>query len=982
MPRSSRHSSLSITLALVVLAGCAAPVAPPTSSKKPAATSSKGPVGADATTDSAGGGTEVTVAGGVSSGAVVADGAAGGSAAAVTPAIDSQKFLVGRVFVPLGIVSNNGGSVIGQNTANVIGQNTANIVSNNGGSIVSNNGGSVIGQNTANVIGQNTANVIGQNTANVIGQNTANVIGQNTANVIGQNTANIVSNNGGSVIGQNTANIISNNGGSLGQRPLAYAALRVVDAAGKPKKGKNGQPLVGQADEWGQFLVPKDEIDANCVIEVESPAIKGQLKAFVAKGAQTPEKELEVDMVSTLSATYILDKFVKGDQAVFERLTPEIEMEARQDVKAAIKDKPDEVLATTEASAVVAAVEGLIGKNSSVQDVFKRIEKLLIVVGIQNDGDGMAALDVPLEDVDGLLPTAEGVYTFTAADHRLRRVDAEGKIWNVVQPNTWPYAEERPRFMNAFTTGLAVHDGWLYLADTYSHRVVRIKNGVVEVLAGTGANATSEEGVVAASAPVSFPTGLAVASDGTVFFSEAGSDLVKRITRSGLLEKVIGGGGTIRADFPVHPFQVVLRSPQGLAFDQAGDLLVADRKNSLIRKYSTANNTLVDYVGYNEVGLPIAISVDGNSMFVVGGGNSPLFQVVDDTPVPYELHSDPAPSAQVRQLTSPKTVGWLNGKVVIQQKNRLLVEIDTQANGKVRDIAGRISSGSEAALTKASRMAISRNGEIAIADKNGRRIHLFREGNGLTTIAGNGESGFVRSALDALTIPIDEVVDVEWETDDTLVFAVQGERPNIKRLKVGGRVDTIVGNSLKSASAPLVGKATDISLNDPSELFKLDDGRIGFVDNGKVFALNQDGNIAKYEEWRDVVGPEGIGKHGEQLLMFSGASGAVFAAQNGNLKLLADGTEVRSHTGTENLKAVTLLGSVLYIATPTRIFQKDLDSGVFRQLAGDGGLLLNQGARDTSLQSLKDFAITPDGTLVLLEFDQVKVIPRDQHEMR
>ena len=967
-PRGFRRHRLlvSVSLALVFLAGCLGPTAP-------AVTGKRGSGGSDRRASADGGSGDD----GSTQPQVAAAGAASAQGGAAQ-AIDNQKFLLGRVFVPVGIVSNNGANVIGQNGASVIGQNGASIVSNNGGSVIGQNGANVIGQNGASVIGQNGANVIGQNGASVIGQNGANVIGQNGASVIGQNGAAIVSNNGGSVIGQNGAGIISNNGGSLGQRPLAFAMLKVVDAAGKPKLGKNGQPLEGRADAWGQFLIPREEIDANSVIKVSSPIVNGELAAFLPKGAQTPDQELEVDMVSTLSTTYILETYVAGKQGILERLTPEIEAEARQDVKKAIESKVDGLIETTDTREVVAALERLIGKDSGVQDVFDRIETLLIVVGIQNDGDGLPARSVPLDEVRGVLATADGVYIFTPGDHRLRFVGADGLLRNVVKENGWPYPEVKPGNGAKEFVGMAFHDGWLYLPDSECHRVVRIKNRTVEVLAGNGAEGNSPAGTIATEASISFPNGVVVGPDGLVYFTDTGNKLVRRITAKGALETVVGGGDVSTYTSPVDPRAIRLSGPRGLAFDGVGDLVFAD--DGPVRKLATATGLIVPFIGQGTVSSPRAVAFDRGELYL--GSSSSIHHVKEN----FETENVSPLVAGVavsNWLRANRGMAFFEGKAYVQQSNGILVELDLGPARTIREIAGVEAAGDSETLLDAWRMDINTNGDLVVADRGAKVIYVKRIGAPLTAVAGNGEDGYVETSLKPLEVPVDRLADVRWDGPDAFVFSTIGTRPCVVRVEIGGSYQVIAGNGAKDGGlngAYPPGLAVEVSLDQPSSILRLPDRRLLIMDNGVPYVLGSDGLLETFTNWPEfptIQDPADLSLASEQFVMADLRSGNVIAVKDGDMEVLATSAEIAALIGAGEIRSVVLDGEDrLYVASSSQIVQKDLRTGKMRIFAGLGGVVLNESSRDTSLLKVRDLVISLQGDLFILEYDQVKQIAK------
>jgi DNA-binding CsgD family transcriptional regulator/sugar lactone lactonase YvrE len=136
--------------------------------------------------------------------------------------------------------------------------------------------------------------------------------------------------------------------------------------------------------------------------------------------------------------------------------------------------------------------------------------------------------------------------------------------------------------------GLAVDDqrGYLYIADSGNNRIRRVdKSGVISPAAGAGGfYGDGGDGGPALQAHLSFPFGVAIARDGTLFISDTGNDRLRVVTPSGQIEALAGtgqsgftgdGGPASRAQFS---------APEGIALDTAGHLFVADAINQRVRE--------------------------------------------------------------------------------------------------------------------------------------------------------------------------------------------------------------------------------------------------------------------------------------------------------------------------------------------------------------------------------------------------------------
>lgn len=88
-------------------------------------------------------------------------------------------------------------------------------------------------------------------------------------------------------------------------------------------------------------------------------------------------------------------------------------------------------------------------------------------------------------------------------------------------------------------------DGSIYVADRTMHQIRRISpSGIISTFAGTGVRGFSGDGGPAALAQIGNPRGLAFGPDGSLFVADWWNDRVRRISPSGIITTVAGGGAS------------------------------------------------------------------------------------------------------------------------------------------------------------------------------------------------------------------------------------------------------------------------------------------------------------------------------------------------------------------------------------------------------------------------------------------------------
>ena len=221
-------------------------------------------------------------------------------------------------------------------------------------------------------------------------------------------------------------------------------------------------------------------------------------------------------------------------------------------------------------------------------------------------GDGgpadQALLNFPTAVV---VDRAGNLYIADTLNHRVRRMDATTGVITTVaglgQPRCFGDGRLAVEAGLNEPAALAVSDeGVLYIADQSNNRVraVDLTTGVIRTVAGTGTAAYNGDDVAAMETGLAGPSGLALASDGTLFIADSFNGRIRAVDPvTGFIRTVVGDGGEYRYQGPDEPPSRSLSRPSGIALDEQGNLFFTDSDNHLVRRWDRTTGRIERIAG-------------------------------------------------------------------------------------------------------------------------------------------------------------------------------------------------------------------------------------------------------------------------------------------------------------------------------------------------------------------------------------------------
>ncbi len=426
------------------------------------------------------------------------------------------------------------------------------------------------------------------------------------------------------------------------------------------------------------------------------------------------------------------------------------------------------------------------------------------------------------------------VYVADTSNCTIRKITSTGTVTTLAgsagQTGNVDGTGAAARFNNP--VGVAVDgNGNVYVCDTNNSTIRKITStGTVTTLAGGAGQVGYVDGTGFA-ARFSNPKGVAIDGSGNVYVADSGNNTIRKITSTGTVTSLAGGGG-IAGDVDGFGPSAEFFNPSGVSVDGNGIVYVADTSNFTIRKITSTRvvTTLAGSAGYGSADgtggaaqfyHPTGVAVDGNGNVYVADFSNYTIRKITNTGAVTTL------AGSARQAGTADGTGTAarfngpfdvavdgNGNVYVADYNNHTIRKIT-STGVVTTLAGSAGlagtadgTGAAARFNNPSGIAVDGNGNVYVADYNNHTIRKITSTGAVTTLAGSaGQSGSGNGTGAAARFFFPRRVAVDGNGN---VYVADTGNNMIRKITSTGAVTTLAG-SLLFGSADGTGVAAQFS---------------------------------------------------------------------------------------------------------------------------------------------------------------------------
>ncbi|EFC41150.1 predicted protein [Naegleria gruberi] len=203
------------------------------------------------------------------------------------------------------------------------------------------------------------------------------------------------------------------------------------------------------------------------------------------------------------------------------------------------------------------------------------------------NGDSILATSAQLNYPYGLtISSTSEIIVADYYNHRIRKINTSGYI-STIAGGFGDGDMATTSFISAYSFEFTLN-GEIIIADSNNHRIRKITTlGYISTISGTGTAGYNGDEILATNSQLNNPNGIALSSNSEIYIADTNNHRIRKVNASGYISTIAGTGtGGYNGD-GVLATSAQLNYPNGIAIQENGEILIADNNNHRIRKIRT-----------------------------------------------------------------------------------------------------------------------------------------------------------------------------------------------------------------------------------------------------------------------------------------------------------------------------------------------------------------------------------------------------------
>ena len=307
---------------------------------------------------------------------------------------------------------------------------------------------------------------------------------------------------------------------------------------------------------------------------------------------------------------------------------------------------------------------------------------------------------------------------------------------------------------------------------------------VITTVAGNGTQGYAGDGGPATSAELNNPEGARLDSLGNLYISDAGNCRIRKVNPAGVISTIVGNGTCGSSGVGGPATNAELNEPGPVVVDSSGDIYIPDTFNCRVLEVISTSGVVVSVAGNGTCG-PTAAELNE----------------------PYDVALDSAGNLYIAD--------YLNNR--IQKRSSIDGTVATYAGNGTAGFAGDGGPATTAEMNKPVGLAMDAADNLYIADSGNQRVRKVNAAGIITTIAGNGSTGYSGDGGPATNAALNAPISVAVTASGGDLYIADYSNNAVRRVGPAGGISTVAGDGVSGCSGD-GGAATSAQLDPPRGL--------------------------------------------------------------------------------------------------------------------------------------------------------------------